>query len=111
MAESMEIQSDVALSDECGSLSDEESNGGPVVVIGILKFQDGPNNQCTWQIVLLLMSNVKIVAALFKFSSIGYFAPRRIQNIFKFSKGALDKKSLPEQTIMLLLCHLHIIPK
>ena len=57
MAESMEIQSDVALSDECGSLSDEDSNGGPVVVIGILKFQGGPNNQCTWQIVLLL--NVK----------------------------------------------------
>ena len=76
-----------------------------MVVIGILKFQGGPYNQCTRQIVLLLN------AALFKFSSIGYFAPRRIQNIFKFPKGALDKKSLPGQTIMLLLCHLHIIPK
>ena len=35
----MEVQSDVALSDECGSLSEEDSNGGPVVVIGNLKLQ------------------------------------------------------------------------
>ena len=33
-----EVQSDVVLSDECGSLSDEDSNGGPVVVTGNLKF-------------------------------------------------------------------------
>ena len=38
MADGMEVQSDVALSDECGSLSDEDNNGGPVVVIGNLKF-------------------------------------------------------------------------
>ena len=38
MADGMEVQSDVALSDECGSLSDEDSNGGPVVVSGNQKF-------------------------------------------------------------------------
>ena len=32
MADGMEVQSDVALSDECGSLREEDSNGGPVVV-------------------------------------------------------------------------------
>ena len=40
MADGMEVQSDVALSDDCGSLSDEGSNGGLAVVSGNQKFQE-----------------------------------------------------------------------